>query len=217
MQRGAGFVSSNGDDPFAEHRAGIQPRIHLHNGHACFGITGPNAGLDRGSTPPARQQRGMHIDRAVTGNIQYALRQDLPEGGNDVEIRLPLPEFSDGLSLAELLWLQDWDAMPQRHLFDRRFLKLTITACRTVRLRDDPNNVMMLDQLLQRLDRKNRGSHKYDACHVLDPVWGSAQGITRRLRSGMIEYHASIDFILNGLIICVYAPQTLVAGKPGTP
>jgi hypothetical protein len=29
--------------------------------------------------------------------------------------------------------------------------------------------------------------------------------------------HAIMDFILNGLITCVYAPQTLVAGASGTP
>ncbi len=110
VERLPGLVGRERDRALAEDRSGIQSGVHLHDGDAGFGISGADHGLNRSSAAPAREQRGMNVDRAVRRDVEHRLRQNLPEGGDDVDIGRPLLEFFDRFGAAKLLRLKDRNA-----------------------------------------------------------------------------------------------------------
>ena len=59
-----------------QHVAGVQPRIHLHDGHTGLGVAGFNGAVNGRSPAPTRQQGGVDIQAAMPRRIQNPLRQD---------------------------------------------------------------------------------------------------------------------------------------------
>ena len=53
-----------------QHRAGIEARIHLHDRDAGFAVSGEERALDRRRAAPARQQRGVDVERAVRRGVE---------------------------------------------------------------------------------------------------------------------------------------------------
>ena len=74
-----------------QHRAGVQPRVHAHDGDAGLGVAGQDRRLDRRRAAPARQQARMDVQAAPPGRRQHRRRQDQPVGGDHRGIRAPAP------------------------------------------------------------------------------------------------------------------------------
>ena len=75
-----------GRRPPKQHRPGIEPGLHLHDGDAGFGIAGQDRALDRRRAAPARQQRGVDVDAAEARHVEHRLRQDQAVGGDHHDV-----------------------------------------------------------------------------------------------------------------------------------
>ena len=132
----------NGITVRADHRARVQPRIHLHNAHARFLIARFNGALNRRGTPPARQQRGMDIQAAVARRVQHLLRQNQPVGRHHHHIRIYRTQQRQSLIVAaQLGGLGNGQPQIQRRLFYRRCLLLHAAAFWAVGLGEDERDV----------------------------------------------------------------------------
>ena len=65
-----------------QHRAGIQPFLHLHDGHAGDGIAGQYRALDRRRPAPAWQQRTVDVEAAQARCVEHGARQDQAIGSD---------------------------------------------------------------------------------------------------------------------------------------
>ena len=63
-------------------RTGIEVVDHGHDRDACDLIAGEDGALDGSGTAPARQQRRMHVDAALRGDIEHGVGQDGAVGGD---------------------------------------------------------------------------------------------------------------------------------------
>ena len=88
VQTGRGVIGGDGQALDQAHGAGIQARIHLHDGHAGVGIARFNGPVDGRGTAPARQQAGVDVQAAQPGQIQHPLRQQQAIGGHHQHIKL---------------------------------------------------------------------------------------------------------------------------------
>ena len=132
----------NGITVRADHRARVQPRIHLHNAHARFLIARFNGALNRRGTPPARQQRGMDIQAAVARRVQNLLRQNQPVGRHHHHIGIYRTQQRQSLIVAAQLGrLGNGQPQIQRRLFHGRCLLLHAAAFRAVGLGEDERDV----------------------------------------------------------------------------
>ena len=59
-----------------QHVAGVEPRIHLHDGDAGMGIAGFYRPVNRCGASPAREQGGMDVQTTKPGRVKHPLRQD---------------------------------------------------------------------------------------------------------------------------------------------
>src|SRR5208283_77026 len=57
-----------------QHRPGVEPRVHAHDGDAGGRVTGQQRTLYGGSAAPAWQQRGMDIDAAESRGCERGRR-----------------------------------------------------------------------------------------------------------------------------------------------
>ena len=80
------------------HRPGIKPFVHAHDGDARLDVSRHDGPLDRSSTTPARQQRGMDIEAAFQRGFENGLRQQQSIGHNHRRIGL------EGSEPVLLLW-----------------------------------------------------------------------------------------------------------------
>ena len=115
----------NGVTVFADHTAGIQTDVHLHDAHACLGIARFNRALNRRRTAPTGQQRGVDVETAVFRRIQHVLRQNQSVGGNDHHVGLDLFEHLQGFGVvAQFFRLRHAQTQFQCGLLHRRRGKL---------------------------------------------------------------------------------------------
>ncbi len=77
-----------------EDGAGIQGRLHAHEGDAGLAVAGEERALNGRGAAPARQQRGVHIDAAEPRRIEQRLRQNEPVGDHDQHVRAPGAKLS---------------------------------------------------------------------------------------------------------------------------
>ena len=63
-QRVSGVMRADGHARTQQHVAGVQARVHLHNGHASLRVARLDGAVNRGRTTPARQQRSMDVQAA---------------------------------------------------------------------------------------------------------------------------------------------------------
>ena len=61
---------------FQTDRSCVEPGLHLHDAHACFGITRQDRALDRRGAPPAREQRSVNVEAAEPRGVEDWARQD---------------------------------------------------------------------------------------------------------------------------------------------
>ena len=169
MQSFEGVLRSNGDFLSVQHIAGVQSRIHLHDGHTSLGFSVDDHSLDRRCPAVFRKEGCMDVQTSVFWQIQNLLRQDLSERRHDADICLIFFQFFDTFRFPDLLWLIDRDIMCKCTFFYRSELHFFASALWLVRLGHHCGDLMALcDQCLQRSHGKIGSSHKYDL-HSLSP------------------------------------------------
>ena len=125
-----------------QHVAGIQARIHLHEGDARLRIPGLDGTVNGRRAAPARQQAGMDVEAAQPRQVEHPLRQDEPIGRHHHHIglnrlqRIPRRSRFVGPAAieAQAAGLEDFNAMGQRGALDGRGLQLHATAGRSIGL-----------------------------------------------------------------------------------
>ena len=80
------FLRSSVSFPLQQHRPGVEPVIHLHDGHAGHRVAGQDRPLDRRSAAPARQQRSMNVHAAHLRRVEDRLGQDQAVGRDHRDI-----------------------------------------------------------------------------------------------------------------------------------
>ena len=82
MQRASGVPGGDGEFFDQQHVAGVQTRIHLHDGDTRLRVTGFNGAMNRCRAAPARQQRSVDIQTTEPGSVEHPLRQDQSVSGD---------------------------------------------------------------------------------------------------------------------------------------
>ena len=77
-QRAGVLVLTDRGPPCRQDRSGVQTRVHPHQAHAGYIITGQNGSLDRRRPAPPRQQGEMQVDHAQPGAGQRGGSHDHP-------------------------------------------------------------------------------------------------------------------------------------------
>jgi hypothetical protein len=88
VQAGRGVGLGDGQALFQQHVAGVQARIHLHDGDAGLGVAGLDGAVDGRRAAPARQQRGVDVEAAQARRVEHPLRQDQAVGGHHHHVGL---------------------------------------------------------------------------------------------------------------------------------
>ena len=163
VQTAAGVFAADRGADLEQHRSGVQPGFHLHHGHAGFAVTRFDRALNRRRAAPARQQRGMAVDAAQAGNIQYRLRQDQTVGHHYQQIG---PEVGQRLLVCRVTQpfrLHYRQAMLERECLDRTHRQFLAAAGGPVGLRVDGHDIQPgINQRLQMGGGKVRCSGKND-------------------------------------------------------
>ena len=179
---------NNGQALDEQHVAGIQPRIHLHDGHARFGITRFNGPVNRRRTAPAGEQGGMDIQAIHL--IQHPLRQDQTVGRDDHHFgsrslnRLfgSRSFFREFAVQTQAAGLGNRHVVRQRIGFNGRGLQLQATTGRPVRLSEHQHDLMPgRVQTLQRHAGKLRRARKNDP-QARSSRWALSILVLMRLR-----------------------------------
>jgi hypothetical protein len=58
-----------------EYRTGVEPRVHLHDRNPGLAVACEERALDRRCAAPARPERGVDVDGAITAGIEEGRRQ----------------------------------------------------------------------------------------------------------------------------------------------
>ena len=119
---------------FADHGAGVQPHVHLHDGDAGFGIPCPDGTLDGRGTAPARQQGAVHVDAAQTRRIEHGLGQDQAIGHYHHQVGAEGSQFGLRRFIAQGGGLIDRKTVGQCQFLDRAGGELLAAAGRFVGL-----------------------------------------------------------------------------------
>jgi hypothetical protein len=140
----------------AQHRPGIQACVHPHDGDSRFAIAREDGALNRRGASPARQQRGVNVERTVRRETEERRRKQNTVGRDHDGVRpsrAPLILFAG----AEPLRLRKTETSGERDLLDRARKGTHAAPGGPVRLRDDERNlVTCLQQALQRLGGEGR-------------------------------------------------------------
>ena len=120
MQLARRFILTNFRFRLQEHVARIQTSVHKHGCHAGFLIAPQDRPLDRRRAAQPRQQRCMHIDAPIWGEIQHRLRQNFTICHHHNELRIQRLELSKGCLRFNRGRLVNGNTGFQRRLFDRR-------------------------------------------------------------------------------------------------
>jgi hypothetical protein len=135
-------LGADGQSLHQQHVAGVQARIHLHDGHAGVRVARLDGAVYGRRPPPARQQRGVDVDAAQAGQGQRPGRQDQAVGGHHHGVGLHGPQgvlcgsgvFRVFAVEFEAARLRHGNAVVQRKLLDGRGLQLHAPAGRAVGL-----------------------------------------------------------------------------------
>jgi hypothetical protein len=106
----------------------------------------------------------MNVNAAFARSAQVLNRKDAAISYHDGDVCLVRSEKILSLVCPDFLWLLDPEAMFKRKLFDWRRVHFLAAAGRLVRLRPDSDDVVtILQQALQRWQRRLRRAHENDA------------------------------------------------------
>ncbi len=142
MQQAGGVVEGDGLALGQQHVAGVQARVHLHDGDARLGIAGLDRAMDGRGAAPARQQRAVDVQAAQARQVQHPLRQDQSIGRDHQHVRAgAVQRGAAGLGFlgelavqAQAARLRHREAQFQRKLLDRRRAQLHAAPGRAVGL-----------------------------------------------------------------------------------
>ena len=149
VQHGRGVVGTDGLALDQQHVAGVQSRIHLHDGDAGLGIAGLDRAVDGGGPTPARQQRAVDVEAAQARQVQRPLLQDQAIGGHHHHVGgggeqgvARSGRLVGILAIqAQAVRLAHRDAVLLRQLLDGRGLQLHAATGRAVRLGEHDGHV----------------------------------------------------------------------------
>ena len=133
---------------------------------AASPVAGQDGALDRGRTPPARQQRGVDVDAAEARRFQDRPREDQPIGGDHGHVGGEIAELGLDVGRAQALRRPHRDAQALGMGVDGAGLDLVPAAGRLRRLGvagDD--RVPGRGQRVQDRDREDGRSHEDEAEH----------------------------------------------------
>ena len=145
-----------------QRRPGVEPLIHLHDGHAGLRIPRKNRGMDRRGSTPARQQTRVDIDAAASRGDQHVRWKNLSIGGDDCGIEVERAEIGPlGIVPAQALRRPHRQAERLRSLMNRAFVNAMAPPDRSRRLAIDRDDIMARRmQRPQRRHRESRRSHE---------------------------------------------------------
>ena len=126
----------------AQHVAGVQARVHLHDRDAGLSVPSFNRAVDGRRAAPTGQQTGVDVEALQARGVQHPLRQNQPVGRHHASICCCCSDGNLGgggvfgvLAVqAQAARLGDRDAVLQRQLFDGGGLQLHAAPGRAVRL-----------------------------------------------------------------------------------
>jgi len=87
MERCGGLASGNRRRAHEQHRPGVEPRVHLHDGDTGFRVAGLDRARDRCGAAPARQQRCVDVETTELRHVEHGLREDETVGHDHHELR----------------------------------------------------------------------------------------------------------------------------------
>ena len=163
MQRARRVGTRDGGRFLEQHRARIETRVHLHDGHAGLRIACEQRAMDRRGSAPARQQRSMDVDATHRRHGQHRGREYQTVGDDDHHIGSVRLKMVDRTRLTQGRWLFDREPMSQRRLLDRAHRELLAATGGTIRLCVDGNDaVTRSHQGFERRHRKLRRAGEND-------------------------------------------------------
>ncbi len=119
---------------FVQHGAGIQARIHLHDGDARGAIARFDGALNGRRAAPAGKQRGVYVDAAQARRIQHCLGEQQPVGHHDHHIGVQGRQLGLGLGVFQADGLIHRQRLGLSQLFDRAGSEFTSPTGRAVGL-----------------------------------------------------------------------------------
>ena len=170
-----------------DHITGVHLAVKVHRRHAGHRIAVEHRPLDGRCPAILRQQRAVHIDRAVGRGGKQLVRQDAAVGHDDENVRLQALQRCQCRAVTHLFRLKDRQTVCQRDLLDRARLELHAAVFGLVRLRKYTDHVKVgIEQTLQRHGRKIRRAHENDAHgpHLFDGC-SSSSGASIRVALSM--------------------------------
>jgi hypothetical protein len=151
VQRPGVFVGVDRQWFSPEHRAGIQPSVHLHDRNAGFAVAGKQSALNRRGTAPARQQGGVNVERAEARSFEKCGREKQSVSGYDQRVWPQGADFPQLWSILQLRWLPDWNSALGGEALHRARRRPQAAARRAVRLcQNQLNFVTRAEQAGQR-------------------------------------------------------------------
>ena len=145
-----------------QHGAGIQPFIHLHDGDTGLGIARQDRSLHWRRAAPARQQRSVDIEAAVTRYLQHRLRQNQPISRHHHHVGIQRGNFTLHPCGFQGSRLQYQQIVLQGKLLHRAGGQLHAAPGGTIRLGQHRDDLMFLKQPRQRAGGEMRRAGKDD-------------------------------------------------------
>ena len=144
-----------------DHISGVQLLGHIHDGDAGDAVPIEDRPVDRRRAPVFRQNRGMHVDRAVGRRVQNILRQYPAVSRHHDQLRRQLLHEAQRLAVPQLHRLVHGDANCQGIFLHRRKRHFMPSVFGLVRLGEHAAHVVaVLHQPLQGRHGKVGRTHK---------------------------------------------------------
>ena len=124
-------------DALQEHVARVEPLVHLHDRDAGLRLPLRDRPLDGRRAAILRQQRAVHVHRAVRRELEEVLAEDPAVRGHGEEVGPERGELARERAVADLLRLQHRDALRARPALRRGLAERLPAPRRPIRLRDD--------------------------------------------------------------------------------
>ena len=190
LQRAGRVIRRDRDGLGKQHRTGVEAGVHLHDGDAGDVVAGFDRALDRRCAAPARQQRGVNVQAAVTRQREQPRRQDQPVGGDDdhlgrggTEQRLGGAGVVGELAVeAQAARLRDRDPVRERERLHRRGQQLHAAPGGPVGLGQDERDLEPGRVQARQGDAREIGSAGKGESHA-SPRWCGARPGPRRASS----------------------------------
>ncbi len=165
-QRPGSVLRADGLGPLQEDGPGIHPLHEAEDGDPRLGLPPQERPVDGGGAPVPGEERGVHVDAAVPGQVQDGPRQDLPVGHHDDALGGSRGQRLHRGGIAKRLRLDRGEAQAERGGLHRRRLEALASAGGTVRLAHHQAHVVpRRHHPLQGGDGEARRPHE-DQAHV---------------------------------------------------